>query len=323
PQAGFQAGRLALVGDKLAMGLLGGPQLADNTAHFDALGDNAGVAVQIVQLLTGPEQGHVLGLTVDVDQPLAELLQDGQGYAATVDACAAAATAAGYLAADDQGAILRLESVLVQCGLDLVSQVVGDGEDALDDGPLRAAADHFRPETIAEQGADGVDQDGLAGAGFAGDDVETWLPVDLEMVDDREIANRELAQHSAVIMPAGVQRLRNSTFPAGPLIGDSVTSVRRHGCVRDHASRSCTTCCRTAASRTTPPLPTWPRPASNWGLMSATICSVTSLNTGGRASRREMNETSTTARSIGSGSSIRWRTFVRSMTTTRGSPRSL
>ena len=50
-------------------------------------------------------------------------------------------------------------------------------------------------------------------------------------------------------------------------------------------------------SRTTPPLPTWPLPTSNWGLIRAIIkaflrrCS----ETGGTTSFREMNETSITA----------------------------
>ena len=82
----------------------------------------------------------------------------------------------------------------------------------------------------------------------------------------------------------------------------------------------------TAGSRTTPCLPTSPRPASNCGLTSATTVpsGARQGSSGGRISLSEMNDTSMDANAAGCANqpgSI-YRAFVRSMTVTRASPRS-
>jgi len=80
-------------------------------------------------------------------------------------------------------------------------------------------------------------------------------------------------------------------------------------------------------SRTTPPLPTWPLPTSNWGLTSTTASpwEVSTPKTEGSTFSSEINEMSTVARSGDSGkeSTGRFRAFVFSITTTRPSARSL
>ena len=77
-----------------------------------------------------------------------------------------------------------------------------------------------------------------------------------------------------------------------------------------------------AGSRTTPPRGTSSRPASNCGFTSATTRAVGGEQARGRRggpARRQMKLRSRVARSIGSGSDVSVRRFVRSMLTTRGS----
>src|SRR5262245_33777787 len=121
--------------------------------------------------------------------------------------------------------------------------------------------------------------------------------------------------------------IRNSRFPSGPRIGEAITpwtpSPRSWAVA---ASRSRTS--RWIAGSRTTPLSVRPLPASNWGLTSATIRAAApgfSVDaTGSRTRPREMNETSTTARSTASGSvsAVRARAFVRSIDSTRSSRRS-
>ena len=58
-----------------------------------------------------------------------------------------------------------------------------------------AGADQVARRAAAEQQADRFDQDRLAGAGLAGQDVEAGVELDLDRVDDREVLDAEEAEH--------------------------------------------------------------------------------------------------------------------------------
>ena len=62
-------------------------------------------------------------------------------------------------------------------------------EDRLDRGGVFAGADQVSRGAAADQQADRADQDGLAGAGLAGEDVEARLELELEAIDDGQIAD--------------------------------------------------------------------------------------------------------------------------------------
>ena len=122
---------------------------------------------------------------------------------------------------------------------------------------------------------------------------------------------------------------KNSRLPSAPTIGDGASATGLNP-IRSAADRtSSTTRLCTAASVTTPRLPTSARPASNCGLTSATT-SPSGLSSGGSGastSLREMNETSTVTTSTGwnaGGRDVRSspRALTPSMTVTRGSWRS-
>src|SRR5262249_44442026 len=72
---------------------------------------------------------------------------------------------------------------------------VGSLKDRLDRGAVFTRPDELGGGASAYQEPDGTDEDGLPGAGLAGEDVETWFELQLELVDDRQIADGEEAQH--------------------------------------------------------------------------------------------------------------------------------
>jgi hypothetical protein len=92
-------------------------------------------------------------------------------------------------------------------------------------------------------------------------------------------------------------------LPAGPVIGERVSprGVRPNSLAAANASRN--TIRWIFGSRTTPPLPTCSAPASNWGLINATIQPVASIKrcTAGKTIFSEMNDTSITAASASTG----------------------
>ena len=68
-------------------------------------------------------------------------------------------------------------------------------EDRLDRRDILAGTNEVARGPAAQQEADGLDENGLAGAGFSGQDVEAGLELDLRGVDDREAFDAEKAQH--------------------------------------------------------------------------------------------------------------------------------
>ncbi len=115
------------------------------------------------------EQRLMLVLAVQLDQARGQILERAGGRERAVDERAAAALR-GDLAPDEQFVAVRLSKI---------ASTVGD---------LFAGPDEVAGGAAAEQQADGLDEDRLAGAGLAGQDVEARLELDLDRVDDREVA---------------------------------------------------------------------------------------------------------------------------------------
>ena len=69
-------------------------------------------------------------------------------------------------------------------------------EDRLDGGGVLPGSHQVARGAAAEQQADGFDQDRFAGAGLAGEDVQAGLELDVDGVDDGQIADTEEAQHA-------------------------------------------------------------------------------------------------------------------------------
>ena len=77
------------------------------------------------------------------------------------------------------------------------ARCVGDVEPGGEFGARGAGPQLAQFEPIAEQQRQRVEQDRLARAGLAGQHGEAALELDVERIDDDEIADRECAQHAA------------------------------------------------------------------------------------------------------------------------------
>src|SRR5690606_29426250 len=68
-------------------------------------------------------------------------------------------------------------------------------EDGLYGGDILAGADEVGRRPAADEQADAGDEHGLAGAGFAGEDVEARTELHLDLFDDGQVPDLQVAQH--------------------------------------------------------------------------------------------------------------------------------
>ena len=111
----------------------------------------------------------MLVLAVELDEQVAQALEEPHGRGAVVDEDAVPARSP-ELALDDELAVLEPVAGFVEQGGDRTRPV--DVEEGLHDGALLAGADQLRLRARADDEQDRVDQDGLAGSGLAGQHVE-------------------------------------------------------------------------------------------------------------------------------------------------------
>jgi hypothetical protein len=73
--------------------------------------------------------------------------------------------------------------------------VITTSEDGLDGRDFFACSHELRRSTAAEKKPHGSDEDGLPGPGFASQNIESWLELDIDGVDDGEPGNPQEAKH--------------------------------------------------------------------------------------------------------------------------------
>jgi biopolymer transport protein TolQ len=122
-------------------------------------------------------------LPVEFDKLVREVLQRGRGGQRAVDEGAAAPLRRDLAPDDDFGPVGRLE-------------------DGLDRGEILTGPQQVLGRASAKQQADGLDQDRLSGPGLTGQDIERWFKFDGHRLDDREVADGEVADHAWPSLPA-------------------------------------------------------------------------------------------------------------------------
>ena len=132
----------------------------------------------------------MLVLAVNLDERVAQSLEETDRYRGVVDECAMPA-AARKLAPDHDLAVLDRQPGFVERR----RRPVRHGEHRLDGGRLGVAANHVGLRASPPDEEDRVDQDGLAGAGLAGEDVDAGDEGDRDVLDNREVPDPQLAQH--------------------------------------------------------------------------------------------------------------------------------
>ena len=83
----------------------------------------------------------------------------------------------------------------MQQGIQSGMEAGRERKDPLDDGALGPGAHHFGGGARAEQEAQAVDDDRLAGARLAGEQIEPRAELQAQLFDDRQVENREFEQH--------------------------------------------------------------------------------------------------------------------------------
>src|SRR5262249_865130 len=177
---------------RLELGLPGLPLLVA-LANLLAQDAEGAEGVEEVEVPGRAEEGLGLVLAMDLDQGLGQALEDGQGGVGVVEEDASP-SAAHQLPPHDELAVLEREAVLPEDAGHRT--LLGDREDALDDGGVRARPDGFAGlDALAEQERQGFDQDRLARPRLAGEDVETGGEGDGQRVDNRQVADPQLFEH--------------------------------------------------------------------------------------------------------------------------------
>ncbi len=153
-----------------------------------------GEAIEDLQLGRSDRQLAVLVLAIEGEQAAAEQLQVGGGRGASGDEGAGSAAPGDTAAEHDLLGILG--QPLRQLGeLGVVEQPLRQVEDPLDPGLRGARADDPRPRFAAHQQVERVGEDGLAGAGLAGDRIEPVAEAQLGTLDQQQVLDPQLTQH--------------------------------------------------------------------------------------------------------------------------------
>ena len=152
----------------------------------------AAVLVDQGALRVAPDERLEFLLAMDVDQPLAEFAHGLRRQRLAIDVLARAPVAADH-APQDELAVVGGDRLLFQPAAD--RRIRADLEGRRDLGALRAMAQRVGARAPAEREHHGVHDDGLAGAGLAGQGGQAAGQLELDGVDDREVADLQVRKH--------------------------------------------------------------------------------------------------------------------------------
>src|SRR5690606_16920659 len=187
---------------------------------------------------------------------------------------------------------------------------------------LAAAADHAHVGATAGQQLQGVDDDRLAGARLAGQDVQAGGELELEPVDDREVLQFQRVQHAAQYRGRRRGTLM-APWPKPPSPGSSARATRGRGCPTccppPASGRTWRGCWRRASTTSTwarscrrRRCRSWPTPRRCWSgsrRPRASTCSpssATSAGWSGRSRRAGSPASATRCRSTTRSSAATW-----------------
>ena len=182
--------RLDLTGQRLQPlhGVLPG---LPGRAHGGQLRPQPAERVEQQAMLAGVEQAGLRELAVHLDQQIAKLAQEPGADRDVVDEGAAAAVGVQRAAQD------QLVGRHVVLGQELEGRVVACHLELGADRPLlRPGADERALGAAAQRQTQGVEQDRLAGPGLAGERGEPLSQIELEPLDQHDVADLEAPQHS-------------------------------------------------------------------------------------------------------------------------------
>ena len=172
-------------------GVGGAPRLPQRFQRRDLL-LQPGKGVEQLPVRRGIDQRALVMLAVDLDQRRADRLQGLHADRLVVDEGAGAAVGELHAAQDHLAGIV--EAVF---GEDLCGRMaLGDVESGRHLALLRAMADQARIAAAAERQREGIEQDGFARAGLAGQHREATGEFDIEPFDQDDVTDRQTRQHA-------------------------------------------------------------------------------------------------------------------------------
>ena len=135
-------------------------------------------------------------LAVDVHQAAADLAQLSQGGGLIVDEAAAAAFAVDGAADGKLDLVCAEQALFAEFGAQC-----GQAAQIKQGGKLRfraAVADLAVVGLVAEQQAERIERNGFTGTGFAGEHGKAGLEIQMELLNNHKIAQREGKQHGVL-----------------------------------------------------------------------------------------------------------------------------
>ena len=169
----------------------GAPRLPQRLQRRDLL-LQPGKGVEQLPVRRGVDQRALVMLAMDLDQRRADRFQGLHADRLVVDEGAGAAV--GELHAAENHLAGVVEAVL---GQDLCGRMaLGDVESGRHLALLRAMADQARIAAAAERQREGIEQDGFARAGLAGQHREATGEFDIEPFDQDDVTDRQTRQHA-------------------------------------------------------------------------------------------------------------------------------
>jgi len=140
------------------------------------------------------EEFLLIVLAVDVAEVRCELPEKRGGDGAAAEKGAGLAGGLDF-AFQQQLAVFDFDAV----GFHEIEEGGGLGgfKDACDAGLFGSGADHVGRSAATVEETEGVHKDGLAAAGFAGEQVETFMEANAEPLDDGVVFDDELQEHSS------------------------------------------------------------------------------------------------------------------------------
>src|SRR5690606_16186786 len=153
------------------------------------------VRIEDGALLLRPQQGLVLVLAVQVHQSAPQLAHERGGRGRAADPRPAAPRRRD-LAPEDQVPVLGFQPLVREQLQDVLASL--DVEDAFHHGAVGACPDQVRGRPLPEQEGQRTDDDGLPCSRLAGQDVQPRSEPDGDAVDDCEVLDAQLEEHTRV-----------------------------------------------------------------------------------------------------------------------------
>ncbi len=184
----------------VGQGAVGGGEAAPRGPHGIPQRPERAIGVEQVAVHARVQKAAVVLLSMQLHQRVGKAAQDVAGDAAVVDVGGLAAVGRDR-AAEEQLLARGQAAVLQHRAGGMGGAEVEGGRDLADIG---AGADDVGAATPAEDEPERIEQDRLPRPGLSGQDVEAGAEVELQPVDDQDVADVEAAEHGLPVRSAAV-----------------------------------------------------------------------------------------------------------------------